>query len=48
MIHDGSRLLEKRLFAAQGIFSDNASVRSTEKSQIFRALRSLALLAEKI
>jgi hypothetical protein len=34
------RLLKKRLFAAQDIFSDNASVRSAEKSQVFRALRS--------
>jgi hypothetical protein len=34
-----SRLLKKRLFAAQAIFSDNASVRSAEKSQIFPALR---------
>jgi hypothetical protein len=33
-------LLEKWLFAAQDIFSDNASVRSAEKSQIFLALRS--------
>jgi hypothetical protein len=34
-----SRLLKRWLFAAQDIFSDNASVRSAEKSQIFRALR---------
>jgi hypothetical protein len=31
--------MKRWLFAAQDIFSDNASVRSTEKSQIFRALR---------
>jgi hypothetical protein len=30
--------LKKWLFAAQDIFSDDASVRSAEKSQIFRAL----------
>jgi hypothetical protein len=46
--HDTSGLLEKRLFAAQDIFSDNASVRSAEKSQIFLALRSPRLFAEKI
>jgi hypothetical protein len=40
MRHDIRRLLKKWLFAAQDIFSDNASVRSAEKSQIFRALRS--------
>jgi hypothetical protein len=33
-------LLKKWLFAAQDIFSDNASVHSVEKSQIFLALRS--------
>jgi hypothetical protein len=32
-------LLKKGLFAAQDIFSDNASVRSAEKSEIFRRLR---------
>jgi hypothetical protein len=32
-------LLKKWLFAAQDIFSGNASVRFAEKSQIFRALR---------
>jgi hypothetical protein len=41
-------LLKKRLFAAQDIFSDNASVRSAEKWQIFGRFAPLALLAEKI
>jgi hypothetical protein len=42
-----SRLLKKWLFAAQDIFSDNASVRSAEKSQIFRALRSPRVIRGK-
>jgi hypothetical protein len=41
------RLLKKWLFAAQDIFSDNASVRSAEKSQIFRALRSPRVIRGK-
>jgi hypothetical protein len=44
---DTSRLLKKWLFAAQDIFSDNASVRSAEKSQIFRALRSPRVICGK-
>jgi hypothetical protein len=44
---DTSRLLKKWLFAAQDIFSDNASVRSAEKSQIFRALRSPRVIRGK-
>jgi hypothetical protein len=40
-------LLKKRLFAAQDIFSDNASVRSAEKSQIFRGLRSPRVIGGK-
>jgi hypothetical protein len=40
-------LLKKWLFAAQDIFSDNASVRSAEKSQIFRALRSPCVIRGK-
>jgi hypothetical protein len=42
-----NRLLEKWLFAAQDIFSDNASMRSAEKSQIFRALRSPRVIRGK-
>jgi hypothetical protein len=44
---DFSSLLKKWLFAAPDIFSDNASVRSAEKSQIGR-FASLALFPEKI
>jgi hypothetical protein len=40
-------LLEKWLFAAQDIFSDNASVRFAEKSQIFRPLRSPRIIGGK-
>jgi hypothetical protein len=40
-------LLKKWLFAAQDIFFDNASVRSAEKSQIFRALRSIRVMRGK-
>jgi hypothetical protein len=40
-------LLKNWLFAAQDIFSDNASVRSAEKSQIFRALRSPRVIRGK-
>jgi hypothetical protein len=42
-----SRLLKKWLFGAQDIFSDNASVRSAEKSQIFQALRSPRVIRGK-
>jgi hypothetical protein len=37
--HGTGRSLKRWLFAAQDIFSDNASVRFAEKSHIFRALR---------
>jgi hypothetical protein len=40
-------LLKKWLFAAQDIFSDNALVRSAEKSQIFRPLRSPRVIRGK-
>jgi hypothetical protein len=42
-----NRFLKKWLFAVQDIFSDNASVRSAEKSQIFRALRSPRVIRGK-
>jgi len=42
-----SRLLKKWLSAAQDIFSDNASVRSAKKSQIFRPLRSPRVIRGK-
>jgi hypothetical protein len=45
--HDTSRLLKRWLFAAQDIFSDNASVRAAEKSQIFRALHSPRVIRGK-